>query len=408
MVHAKRMKKISFSEIENHNDKINQSSTLLIEVTSMIDFIVSIDAHSDELDGRQCWKIRYPLSTILFLVFVCQLAGIETWKEMEDFIEMNEGLLGDYVDLSVGCPSHDTLERVMSMVNPQFLSDLKVEFEQSADCLSVERLIAIDGKTMRGNGNKHQQPNHIVTAYDGSNQISIGQVVVEEKSNEITAIPRLLRMIDIRKGIVTIDAMGTQTSIVDEIIKGKGDYCLAVKGNQGTLFEDISLYFSDVQLIERLMKKRQHYQTVEKARSQIEIRDYWVSYDVKWLSDRHPRWQKLSGIGMTKNTIDRDGVLTEEVRYFIISFKKDVETFASCVRGHWSVESMHWLLDVVYREDHNQTLDKRAAFNLNAIRKLCLYFLKVIQFPKKDLSYRRKQRYISVHLNDYLPQLFGK
>ena len=147
---------------------------------------------------------------------------------------------------------------------------------------------------------------------------------------------------------------------------------------------------------------------MEKARSQIETRDYWVSYDVNWLSERHTKWQKLRGIGMTKNTIDKDGVLTEEVRYFIISFKKDIETFARCVRGHWSVESMHWLLDVVYREDHNQTLDKRAAFNLNAIRKLCLYFLKVIQFPKKDLSYRRKQRYISVHLDNYLPQLFGK
>lgn len=374
----------------------------------MIDFIVSIDAHSDELDGRQPWKIRYPLSTILFLVFVCQLAGIETWKEMEDFIEMNEELLGEYVDLSVGCPSHDTLERVVSMVNPQFLSDLKVEFEQSSDCISVERLIAIDGKTMRGNGNKDQRPNHIVTAYDGANHLSIGQVVVGEKSNEITAIPRLLRMIDLRKGIVTIDAMGTQTDIVDEIIKGKGDYCLAVKGNQTALFEDITLYFSDAKLLEKLVKKGQHYQTVEKARSQIETRDYWVSYDVNWLSERHTKWQKLRGIGMTKNTIDKDGVLTEEVRYFIISFKKDIETFARCVRGHWSVESMHWLLDVVYREDHNQTLDKRAAFNLNAIRKLCLYFLKVIQFPKKDLSYRRKQRYISVHLDDYLPQLFGK
>lgn len=374
----------------------------------MIDFIVSIDAHNDELDGRQPWKIRYPLSTILFLVFVCQLAGIETWKEMEDFIEMNEDLLGEYVDLSVGCPSHDTLERVVSMVNPQFLSDLKVEFAQSPDCVSIERLIAIDGKTMRGNGNKDQRPNHIVTAYDGSNHLSIGQVVVDEKSNEITAIPRLLRMIDIRKGIVTIDAMGTQTDIVDEIIKGKGDYCLAVKGNQTTLLEDITLYFSDAKLFEKLVKKGQHYQTVEKARSQIEKRDYWVSYDVKWLSESHPKWQKLRGIGMTKNTIDKDGVLTEEVRYFIISFKKDIETFARCVRGHWSVESMHWLLDVVYREDHNQTLDKRAAFNLNAIRKLCLYFLKVIQFPKKDLSYRRKQRYISVHLDDYLPQLFGK
>lgn len=374
----------------------------------MIDFIVSIDSHSDELDSRQAWKIRYPLSTILFLVFVCQLAGIETWKEMEDFIEMHASLLGEYVDLSKGCPSHDTLERVVSMVNPSFLNDLKIEFSQSPECVSVERLIAIDGKTMRGNGNKKQRPNHIVTAYDGGNRISLGQVAVDEKSNEITAIPRLLRMIDIRKGIVTIDAMGTQTEIVDEIIKGKGDYCLAVKGNQGKLYEDISLYFNDAKLLEKLYKKGQHHQTVEKARSQIERRDYWVSYDVKWLAERHPKWQKLRGIGMTKNTIDKDGVLTEEVRYFILSFKKDVKTFAQSVRGHWAVESMHWLLDVVYREDHNQTLDKRAAFNLNAIRKICLYFLKVIQFEKKDLSYRRKQRYISVHLEDYLPQLFGR
>lgn len=202
--------------------------------------------------------------------------------------------------------------------------------------------------------------------------------------------------------------MGTQTEIVDEIIKGKGDYCLAVKRNQSSLYEDISLYFSDPKLLDKLATKGQHYQTIEKAHGQIEVRDYWVSYDVKWLSEIHCKWQKLRGIGMTRNRIDRDGVLTEEIRYFILSFKKPVDIFARCVRGHWSVESMHWLLDVVYREDHNQTLDKRAAFNLNAIRKWCLYFLKVIHFSKKALSYRRKQRYISVHLADYLPQLFGK
>lgn len=374
----------------------------------MIDFIVSIEECCEEIDGRQPWKIRYSLSTILFLVFVCQMAGIETWKEMEDFIEMHEVLLGEYVDLTAGCPSHDTLERVMSMVNPEFLSALKVNFSQSTEHFDIGKIIAIDGKTMRGNGSQKQKPNHIVTAYDGGNRISLSQVCVEEKSNEITAIARLLRQIDLRKGIVTIDAMGTQTEIVDEIIKGKGDYCLAVKRNQGTLHEDITLYFSDAKLLEKLAKKGQHYQTLEKARSQIERRDYWVSYDVKWLSERHPKWHKLRGIGMTKNTIDKDGVITEEIRYYMISFKKDVETFANCVRGHWSVESMHWLLDVVYREDHNQTLDKRAAFNLNIIRKWCLYFLKVMQFSKKDLSYRRKQRYISVHLEDYLPQIFGK
>lgn len=374
----------------------------------MIDFIVSIDEHSEELDGRQPWKIRYRLSTILFLVFVSQLAGIETWKEMEGFIDMHEAILSSYVDLSKGCPSHDTLERVVSMVNPDFLNDLKIEFSQSEDSKKLKRLIAIDGKTMRGNRSKYQEPNHIVTAYDGGNRISLGQVVVDDKSNEITAIARLLRKIDSRKGIVTIDAMGTQTDIVDEIIKGKADYCLAVKGNQGTLHEDISLYFSDAKILEKLEKKGLHYQTIEKAHSQIEVRDYWVSYDVKWLAERHPKWQKLRGIGMTKNRIDKDGVITEETRYFILSFKQDVQTFSQVVRGHWSVESLHWLLDVVYREDHNQTLDKRAAFNLNAIRKICLYFLKVMEFSKKDLSYRRKQRYISVHLEDYLPQLFGK
>ena len=111
---------------------------------------------------------------------------------------------------------------------------------------------------------------------------------------------------------------------------------------------------------------------------------------------------------MTRHTVEKEGKVSQETRYFIFSFKGDVETFARCVRGHWSVESLHWLLDVVYREDHNQTLDKHAAFNLNMIRKMCLYFLKVMDFPKKELSYRRKQRYISVHLGDYLEQLFGK
>lgn len=298
----------------------------------MIDFLVSLEAKSEELDKRRPWKVRYSLSTILFVVFVSQLAGIETWKEMEDFIEMNESLLGQYVDLSDGCPSHDTLERVVSMLNPQFLTELKVDFSQTQESATVERLIAIDGKTMRGNGSKTQRPNHIVTAYDGDNRISLGQVVVEEKSNEITAIPRLLRLIDIRKGIVTIDAIGTQAEIVDEIIKGKGDYCRVLKGNQGSLYEDISLYFNDVKLLAKLAKQGQHYRTLEKAYSQIEVRDYWVSYDVKWLSERHPKWNKLRGIGMAKNTLDKDGELTEAVRYFIISFKKLVEMFVHCVR----------------------------------------------------------------------------
>ncbi|MBK0349024.1 ISAs1 family transposase, partial [Aerococcaceae bacterium zg-ZJ1578] len=348
------------------------------------------------------------LSTILFLVFVSQLSGIETWKEMEDFIEMNETLLSKYVDLSQGCPSHDTLQRVMSMINPDVLSTLKVQMSQSEDLLAIQKRIAIDGKTMRGNRSKNQQPNHIVTAYDGTNHISLGQVAVEEKQNEISAIPRLLRMIDIRKGIVTIDAMGTQVEIVDEIIKGKGDYCLAVKRNQGTLYEDISLYFEDESMRKQIEKKQGYYRKIEKSHGQIETREYWATSNINWLKENHSRWQKLRSIVMTTNTIEKNGEITKETRYYITSVKSDVMLLATSIRGHWQVESLHWLLDVVYREDHNQTLDKRAAFNLNVIRKMCLHCLKMMLFTKKDLSYRRKQRYISVHLEDYLVQLFGE
>ncbi|HHH5266348.1 TPA: ISAs1-like element IS1548 family transposase, partial [Streptococcus pyogenes] len=175
-------------------------------------------------------------------------------------------------------PSHDTLERVISLVNSDRLKELKVQFEQSLTSLdAVHQLISVDGKTIRGNRGKNQKPVHIVTAYDGGHHLSLGQVAVEEKSNEIVAIPQLLRTIDIRKSIVTIDAMGTQTAIVDTIIKGKADYCLAVKGNQETLYDDIALYFSDVNLLEELQENAQYYQTVEKSRGQIEVREYWVS-----------------------------------------------------------------------------------------------------------------------------------
>lgn len=195
--------------------------------------------------------------------------------------------------MSDGCPSHDTLERVVGLVNPDCLKELKVQFEQSLTSLDgVPHLISVDGKTIRGNRGKGQKPIHIVTAYDGGHHLSLGQVAVDEKSNEIIAIPQLLRTIDIRKGIITTNAMETQTTIVDTIIKGKADYCLAVKGNQETLYDDIVLYFSDAKLLEKLEAKGQYYQTVEKAREQIEIREYWVSSDIKCLCQNHPKCHK--------------------------------------------------------------------------------------------------------------------
>lgn len=145
---------------------------------------------------------------------------------MEDFIEMNESILGEHVDLSIGCSSHDTMERVVNLVNPDFIKELKLSFEASSEATDFFKLIAVDRKTICGNRGKSQSPTHIVTAYEGTN----GQVAVDNKSNEITAIPRLLRQLDLCKSVVTIDAMGTQPNIVVTIVRGRGGYCLAIKG----------------------------------------------------------------------------------------------------------------------------------------------------------------------------------
>lgn len=245
----------------------------------MMEFILSIEEKVVGIDTRQTAKVRYPLSTILFLVFFSQLAGAETWVEIADFVEWNEKFLGEYVDLSEDCPSHDTFERVMGMISDAHFQELNRCFQEEINFIvskEFNRLISLDGKTMRGNRSKEQSANRIITSYDGENRLSLGQVVVNEKSNEITAIPCLLRLLNLKKSTVTIDAMGTQTDIVKTIVAGEGDYCLAVKGNQGTLFEDISLYFSDGKILEKLQAKGQSYRTVEKARGQIESREYWI------------------------------------------------------------------------------------------------------------------------------------
>lgn len=377
----------------------------------MYEFILLVDEYSCELDHRQQSKVRHPLSLVLLLVFICELAGIEHWNEMSDFLVYNQSLLETYLPLEHGIPSHDTLERVIGMVSEGVIEELRLCFTEHvlldfSD--NYQRILSIDGKTVRGNARVKQQPLHIVTGFEGRTGISLGQERVLEKSNEIVAIPWLLRKLDIRKAIVTIDAMGTQKTIAEQIITTGGHYCLSVKRNQPTLYEDITEHVHDKGFLEKLGQKQEYYyQTLEQTRGQIETREYWVcpSAKTKWLSERHPDWKQLRSIGISRNRIDRNGEVHEEMRYYILSFQPSGAELASCVRGHWSVESMHWLLDVVYREDSNKTLDQRAAYHLNALRKVSLLALKHLKFGRGSMSYRRKCMYVSYHLEEILQQL---
>jgi predicted transposase YbfD/YdcC len=263
----------------------------------------------------------------------------------------------------------------------------------------IRKALGIDGKTQRGHGNSEQKANHIVSAVDDEG-FCIGETLVDEKSNEITAIPELLKSLDIKGHIITIDAMGCQTEIARVIRKKQGDYVLALKGNQGSLYEDVKLYFNDSELLTACS-----YKVVrEKARGGIEKREYWQTDNISWLAQKSS-WPGLTSIGMTRNTITKNGKTTIETRYFICSLPLNVDEMARTIRSHWMVESYHWHLDVTFREDANRTVEKNASYNLNIIRKIAINTLKLFDMGIKRISLKHKRYMICGNFEKYCNML---
>ncbi len=270
---------------------------------------------------------------------------------------------------------------------------------------TIKKIICIDGKTMRGNKTKNTKPNHIISAWCKEDGFCLGQKTVDEKSNEITAIPELLDYIQIKGHNITIDAMGTQKEIAQKMRSKKADYVLALKGNQGNLHEDVELYMQDEESKKKIKEQGGYKRTIEKAHGQIEKREYYQTEDIKWLNQKE-EWKGLKSIGMEEKSIKReDGTEVKEYRYYISSLKEDIETFSRAVRGHWSIESMHWQLDVTFREDANSTLDKQAAQNLNIIRKWSLSILKLVEIMKPKLSLKKKRYVIGLKPIEYIEQI---
>jgi len=356
------------------------------------------------IDLRQEKKVQHLMKDIISIVFFAKLSNADEWMEIYYFAITHEKFLRKYLELPNGIPSHDTIQRVFAMVSSEYLQGFSKRWNEvmsSNGGEKIKKILAIDGKTQRGNGTATQKANHIVTAVD-ENGFSIGETKVDEKSNEITAIPKLLETLNIKGHIITTDAMGTQTEIVKVIRKGKADYVLALKGNQGTLHDDVKLYFDDLDLL----SKCKYTKTTEKARSSIEKREYWQTEDISWLTQKKD-WIGLKSIAMTKNTITKNGATTTETRYFISSLPEDVKEIARAIRGHWMVESYHWHLDVTFREDANHTLDKDSAYNLNIIKKIAINTLKLFDVGLKNVSLKGKRFIISMNVEKYLEQLMA-
>ncbi len=364
----------------------------------------------DEIqDMRQERKVRHKLKDIVVIVLFATLSNIDTWEDMEYWAEYQQDYLKKYIELKNGIPSHDTMYRVFAMLSPNILQQLYQKWQEIVnrnEGEALRKIIAVDGKTMRSNKRKNQKPNHIVSAWCREDGFCLGQKAVKEKSNEITAIPEVLEKIQIKGHVVTIDAMGTQTAIAEQIKEKRADYVLALKKNQGILYEEVSEYLQDEEIKEEIKKTGMYKKTKEKARGQIETREYYQTENIQWLSKKK-EWKGLKSIGVEEKTIEREKEIKKEYRYFISSLKGDIELFARAVRGHWSVESMHWHLDVTFHEDANTTLDKRAAENLNIIRKWSLSILKMVELFRPNISMRRKRFIISMNPSEFMEQVLN-
>jgi predicted transposase YbfD/YdcC len=356
----------------------------ITETTSFLHYFSELPDH------RQAGKVDYPLPEVLLLILLAVLAGAEAFTDIARFGERKIELLRRFRPYVNGTPSHDHLGDIFATLDARAFQLCFVAWVAALTNTPAE-VIAIDGKTSRRSyqtkGSK--EAIHMVSAFAARQRIVLGQVKVNEKSNEIVAIPALLDMMSIEGAVVTIDAMGCQRDIARKIIEKKADYIVALKGNQGILREDVEVFVDEQKALNYKDTTISTHQTIDGDHGRIETRNYTVIHDVGWLQERH-QWPGLNAVVVVESRREINGKITDETRYYITSLGIPATAVGPMIRAHWAIEnSLHWVMDMVFRDDECRVRTDHAPANFATIKHMAINLLR--RPPgKQSLRGRRK------------------
>lgn len=367
-------------------------------------------------DERQKGKTTYKIWDIVVVTILAVLADCNEWQEIVDYAEEEKDFLKSFLKLTGGIPSAKTYERVISMIDSNELNNIFVEFIkeiQFMDNKYFKDILSFDGKVDKGSKRnkgyitEETKPLNVLNVYSDKLEMCIEQEMIEEKTNEITAIPEIIERLNLKNVICTWDALNTQKENIKAVIAKGGDYCVALKGNQPNFYKDVQDYFDE----DRLMIIESGYEggyqlTREKSHEAVITYEYYQTEKVEWYSDIKS-WEGLKSIGLVKKKIEKsDGSVTEEKRYYISSLLLNINEFSNAIRKHWNVENkLHWQMDFTFKSDDNTTVNKQALFNLQIIKKFCLKILNEVK-KVQNRSLKRIRKSISRNVEKETIEIF--
>ena len=367
-------------------------------------------------DKRQKGKIVYKIWDIVVVVILAVLADCNEWEEIEDYAKEEKAFLKKFLKLTGGIPSAKTYERVISLIDCQELNEIFVDFVKSIkfmDDIFFKDILSFDGKVDKGSARKkgyiveETKPLNVLNVYSDKLQMCIDQEMIDDKTNEITAIPEIIKRLDLKNVICTWDALNTQKANVKAVISKGGDYCVALKANQGNFYKDVQDYFDEDRLLIIQSGYEGSYQlSREKNHEAVITYEYYQTEKVNWYAEIGS-WDNLKSIGLVKKTIKKsDGTKVTEKRYYISSLLLNINLFAYAIRKHWNVENkLHWHMDFTFKSDDNTTMNKKALYNLQIIKKFCLMILNEVK-KVQNKSLKRIRKSISRNVEKETIEIF--